>query len=118
MSASEPEETAKEPQSGEERLGESMIPLTQLGLTDPAVPNESDQSFSFTSYLYLPTTPRLLMPSVRGSDNDCDIECEIKSVVKCDEQTKLRLENRRLRLACLYVLYSQLRLDRQLHLAL
>ena len=36
MSASEPEETAKEPQSVEERLGESMIPLTQLGLTDPA----------------------------------------------------------------------------------
>ena len=85
MSASEQEEPANEPQSVEERLGESMIPLTQLGLTDPAVPNESDQSSSFTSYLYLPPTPRPLMPSVRRSDNDCDIECEVKTVVKCDE---------------------------------
>ena len=87
MSASEQEEQANEPQSVEERLGESMIPLTQLGLTDPAVPNESDQSSSFNSiaYLYLLPTPRPLMPSVRGSDNDCDIECEVKSVVNCDD---------------------------------
>ena len=63
-----------------------MIPLTQLGLTDPAVPNESEQSSSFTSSLYLPPTPRQLMQSVRGSDNDdCDIECEVKTVVKCTE---------------------------------
>ena len=86
MSASEPEETAKEPQSVEERLGESMIPLTQLGLTDLAVPNESEQSSSFTSYLYLPPTPRPLMQSVRGSDTDeCDVECTVKSVIKCDD---------------------------------
>ena len=75
MSASEPEETAKEPQSVEEWLGELMIPITQLGLTDLAVPNESEQSSSFTSYLYLPSTPRPLMQSVRGSDND-DCECD------------------------------------------
>ena len=78
MSASEPEETAKEPQSVEERLGESMIPLTQLGLTDLAVPNESEQSSSFTSHLYLPPTPRPLMQSVRGSDT---AECIVKNVV-------------------------------------
>ena len=82
MSASEPEETAKEPQSVEERLGESMIPLTQLGLTDLAVPNESEQSSSFTSHLYLPPTPRPLMQSVRGSDTD---ECIVKNVVTCND---------------------------------
>ena len=36
MSASEAEEQASRPQSVEEKLGESMVPLTQLGLTDPA----------------------------------------------------------------------------------
>ena len=46
MSASEPEE----PQSVKERLGESMIPLTQLGLTDLAVPNESEQSSSLKNW--------------------------------------------------------------------
>ena len=83
MSASEAEEKASGPQSVEEWLGESMILLTQLGLTDPAVPNESDVSSSFNSiaYLYLPPTPRRLLPSVRerspaASDNDCDIECD------------------------------------------
>ena len=82
MSASEPEEPVNESQSVEERLGESMIPLTQLVLTDPAVPNESEQSSSFTSHLYLPPTPRPLMQSVRGSDTD---ECIVKSVVQCDD---------------------------------
>ena len=63
-----------------------MIPLTQLGLPDLAVPNESEQSSSFTSYLYLPPTLRPLMQSVRGSDTDeCDIECTVKNVVECDD---------------------------------
>ena len=82
MSASEPEETAQEPQPVEERLGESLVPLTQLGLTDLAVQDESEQSSSFISRLYLPPTPRPLMQSVRGSD--CD-ECVVKSVVTCND---------------------------------
>ena len=82
MSASEAEEQASGPQSVEERLGESLVPLTQLGLTDPASTNESDGSSSFNSiaYLYLPPTPRPLLPSVRerspaASGKESDVEC-------------------------------------------
>ena len=54
------------------------------------------------------------MQSVRGSDNDeCDIECEVKNVVKCDDSPVASGTN-----PAVPVLYSQLRLDRQLHLAL
>ena len=83
MSASESEEQASGPQLVEERLGESMIPLTKLGLTDPAVTNESDGSSSFNSiaYLYLLPTPRPLLPSVRemspaACGNEFDVECD------------------------------------------
>ena len=82
MSASEPEETAQEPQLVEERLGESLVPLTQLGLTDLAVQDESEQSSSFISRLYLPPTPRPLIQSVRDSDFD---ECIVKTVLPCND---------------------------------
>ena len=120
MSASEAEEQESGPQSVEERLGESLVPLTQLGVTDPASTTEPS-SFNSIAYLYLPPTPRPLLPSVRerspaASDNECNVECDERQLHLA--QTQLRLENRQLRLACLYVLYNQLRLDRQLHLAM
>ena len=93
MSASEAEEQASRPQSVEEKLGESLVPLTQLGLTDPASsgdqqsqaqsssPTEPDGPSSFNSivYLYLPPTPRPLLPSVRdrspaASGKESDVE--------------------------------------------
>ena len=81
MSASEAEEQASRPQSVEEKLGESLVPLTQLGLTDPATVLQASTVLHIcTSHLRL------------------DLCYQVLGI------------GRQLRLACCHVMYRQLRL--------
>ena len=126
MSASEPAKQASGPQSVEERLGESMIPLTQLGLTtrwcrmSRTDPPASTAQPTCTYRLRLDRCCQVLGPLTMTVILNVKLKVLLNVMNRQLHlaQTQLRLENSRLRLACLYVLYNQLRLDRQLHLAM
>ena len=100
MSASEAEEQASRPQSVEEKLGESMVALTQLGLTDPA--SSGDQQSQAQSPIQ--QSPTVLQASavlyICTSRLRLDRCYQVLGIGRQLRLAKNQMLNRQLRLAC------------------